>query len=258
MLKHKYISILIISILVLLSIFSFYADVNPWIFVTILLIWLGLTAWGSFDIRINYFLQAYSNNPAETDKKIALTFDDGPHEMTEKILDLLQESDVKATFFCIGSQIEKHPEIFRRILAEGHIAGNHTYSHSRSFGFFSAEKITQEILQTNALAEKLSGKKLLLFRPPFGVTNPNLRKAIKRTKQWVIGWNIRSLDTVTEAENQIFERIQKRIQPGGIILLHDTSLKTVHVLERLLLHLESENYVVVPVNELLNVSAYEH
>ena len=257
MLKHKYISILIVTVLVSLFVLGFYFEVRPWIFVAVLFTWLVFTTWGSFDIRINYFVRAYSGNPREKERKIAITFDDGPHEMTPQVLDLLQRFNVKATFFCIGSRIEQHPEIFRRILAEGHVAGNHTYSHSKSFGFFSAEKITQEINQTNALAENLSGKKNLLFRPPFGVTTPNLRKAIRQTKQSVIGWNIRSLDTVTEDENQVFERIRKRIVPGGIILLHDTSLKTVHVLERLLLHLKSENYEVVPVTELLNIPAYE-
>jgi peptidoglycan/xylan/chitin deacetylase (PgdA/CDA1 family) len=96
------------------------------------------------------------------------------------------------------------------------------------------------------------------FRPPFGVTNPMIAKAVSKTKHHVIGWNIRSLDTVYENENIIFERVKNKIKPGGIILLHDTSQKSVNVLERLLLFLKTENYSIVSVDKLLNLSAYEN
>ena len=253
MLKHK--NIIVLCLIVLLLLFFFKAA--WWTYGLVFLFSLGMTSWGSFDIRLGYFLKAYNNNPHEKSRKIALTFDDGPHEMTEKVLDLLQQYNAKATFFCIGTQIEKHPEIVRRILAEDHVLGNHTYSHSKLFGFFSTTKVKDEIRRNDALLAEAVGKKIKLFRPPFGVTNPNIAKAIAATGHQVIGWNIRSLDTVIESEDQILERIQKRIQPGGIVLLHDTSLKTVAVLERLLLFLQSEHYEMVSVDALLNLKAYE-
>jgi peptidoglycan/xylan/chitin deacetylase (PgdA/CDA1 family) len=219
---------------------------------------LGLTTWGSFDIRLNYFTKAFSSKPKSASKEIALTFDDGPHEMTEKVLDLLKQFNVKATFFCIGKQIENNPELFKRIIADGHLVGNHSYSHSENFGFFSTQKVLDEITKTNKLVQQLSGLKMYLFRPPFGVTNPMIAKAISTTKHHVIGWSIRSLDTVYENENIIFERVKNKIKPGGIILLHDTSQKSVNVLERLLLFLKSENYSIVSVDKLLNISAYEN
>jgi peptidoglycan/xylan/chitin deacetylase (PgdA/CDA1 family) len=217
-----------------------------------------MTSWGSFDIRLNYFLKAYHNNPNERGRRIALTFDDGPHEMTEEVLNLLQKFNAKATFFCIGTQIEKYSDILKRTIAEGHVIGNHTYSHSNSIGFFSTAKVLKEIEKNDALLSTAVGHKIKLFRPPFGVTNPNIARAVSMTGHHVIGWNIRSLDTLNIDENAIFERIKKRIQPGGIILLHDTSLKTVKVLERLLLFLQSENYEMVTIATLLNLHAYEN
>ncbi|RTY93932.1 polysaccharide deacetylase family protein [Flavobacterium sp. GT3R68] len=257
MLKHKNITFLCASLLALLSVFSFFSEVNWWLFLVVVLLWLGFIAWGSFDIRLGYFVKTYCNNPLEKQKKVALTFDDGPHPMTEKILDLLQQSGVKATFFCIGSQIEKYPEIFRRIIREGHLVGNHSYSHTTSFGFLSADEVEDEISKTNAIIEKISGKKVLFFRPPFGVTTPNLSRAVHGQKSKIIGWNIRSLDTVTEDENQILSRIKKKLVPGGIILMHDTSQKSVNVLERLLLFLQLENYGVISTEQLLKTPAYE-
>ncbi len=257
MLKHKNIIFLCISLLVFLAFLSFYREVKWWNFLLVALFWLIMTIWGSSDIKLGYFVKTYCSNDNEKEQKIAISFDDGPHPMTEKVLDLLQKYDVKATFFCIGSQIEKYPDIFKRILNEGHIVGNHTFTHSNRFGVFSTEKVIAEIVQTNEIIQRLSGKKVLFFRPPFGVTNPKISRAITTTKHKVIGWNIRSLDTVIEKEDRILKRIKKRVTPGGIILLHDTTQKTVNVLERLLLFLQTEKYSIIPIDKLLNLKAYE-
>jgi peptidoglycan-N-acetylglucosamine deacetylase len=123
--------------------------------------------------------------------------------------------------------------------------------------FFSTEKVIQEIQQNDALIQSLIGIKPKFYRPPFGVTNPKIARALAVTQHRVIGWNNRSLDTVINEESKILNRINKKVNPGGIILLHDTSFKTVHVLEQLLLFLQSENYEVTPLDELLNLNAYE-
>lgn len=258
MLKHKKIVLFCVAVVLVLFTFTFFTAVHWIFFLLLFLIWLGLTTWGSFDIRLNYFTKAYCSKPNSISKEIALTFDDGPHEMTEKVLDLLKQFNVKATFFCIGKQIENNPQLFKRIISEGHLVGNHSFSHSENFGFFSSQNVLDEILTTNKLVQQWSGLNMKLFRPPFGVTNPMIAKAISVTKHHVIGWNIRSLDTVYEEENTIFERVKNKIKPGGIILLHDTSQKSVNVLERLLLFLKTENYSIVSVDKLLNLSAYEN
>jgi len=171
-------------------------------------------------------------------KKIALTFDDGPHEMSLLVLELLKKYNVKATFFCIGKNIELHPEILKKVIAEGHTVGNHTYSHSPFFDFYRKNKVIAEIKRTDDLITSVSGEKPVLFRPPYGVTNPSIRRALAVTNHKTIGWNIRSLDGISEKRNFLLNRIIKRIKPGGIVLLHDTSLQTVNVLEQLLSFLQ--------------------
>nr|WP_294934979.1 polysaccharide deacetylase family protein [uncultured Flavobacterium sp.] len=257
MLRHKNIIVFCVAVLVVLSVSGFYFEVKWRLFLLLFLFWLTMTIWGVSDIRLGYFVKTYSSNPNEKDRKIAISFDDGPHPMTEKVLDLLQQYNAKATFFCIGKQIEKHPDIFKRIIAEGHTVGNHSYSHSNRFGIFPTMKVIEEINHTNQIIEQLSGKKALFFRPPFGVTNPKIARAVAKTKHYVIGWNNRSLDTVIPEEKKIFERVKSKVAPGGIILLHDTSLKTVGVLEQLLLFLQSEKYDVITIDTLLNLPAYE-
>lgn len=225
--------------------------------VLIIFFWLGFLIWGSSTIQSGFFIKSIFKGP-QTSNQIAITFDDGPNPMTMPVLDLLEKHEVKATFFCIGKQIEKHPDILNKIIEKGHTIGNHSYSHSNNFGFFSSNKVINELEQTDALIKKYSGKKPAFFRPPFGVTNLHIKKALNKTKHYTIGWNIRSFDTAIESEDKIINRIKSRLKPGGIILLHDTSQKTVNVLEQLLIHLDRENFQPVTVDQLINTPAYEN
>jgi peptidoglycan/xylan/chitin deacetylase (PgdA/CDA1 family) len=231
---------------------AFFFEISSiWAFV-ILLFWLGFLVWGTSTIQSGFFVKAYCGGPGSSNK-IAITFDDGPHPMTLPVLELLKKHQVKATFFCIGKQIEKHPEIFQKTIENGHTVGNHSYSHSNYFGFFSSKKVKNELDKTDALIKKYTGKKPELFRPPFGLTNLHIKKALDRTKHHTIGWNIRSFDTAIQSEEKILNRIKKRLQPGCIILLHDTSQKSVNVLEQLLIYINNENYEMVSVDQLLNL-----
>ncbi|MDR0228205.1 MAG: polysaccharide deacetylase family protein [Flavobacteriaceae bacterium] len=226
-------------------------------FVLGLFLWIGLLAWGSFDIRQNVFVRAISSFSVGKNKQIAITFDDGPTLFTPKVLELLQQHQAKATFFCIGKQVEQYPDILQQIVAQKHTIGNHTYTHTHKMGFLSASEVLEEIQQAEKTIYTAIGLQTQFFRPPFGVTNPNIAKALKQTHYKVIGWNIRSLDTVIDEEERIFERIKKKVKPGAIILLHDTTDKTVAVLARLLNYLEQQGYQAVGINELLNTSSYE-
>ncbi len=223
-----------------------------WMYVVLLLGFLGMTAWGAFDIRLNYFLSAISSFKTN-ENSIALTFDDGPTAFTPQVLDLLARYQMKATFFCIGKQLESYPEIAQRIQAEGHQLANHTYSHSNQMGFFGTQKLIEEFEQTDILLEKITGKKNNFFRPPFGVTNPHIAQAVRKMKYQVIGWNIRSLDTVIEEEEVIYQRIVSKVNKGGIVLLHDTSLKTIAVLERLLVFMKEKKYKSVTIAECISL-----
>jgi peptidoglycan/xylan/chitin deacetylase (PgdA/CDA1 family) len=231
--------------------------VNLWWFLFLFVIRFIVHVVGSIIISLNFHVYAFCNNPVETEKNIALTFDDGPTETTILALDLLKKYQAKATFFCIGKNIEKHPDILKKIILDGHSIGNHSYSHSHYFDFYSKNRVIAELEKTNRIIEKVTGLKTKLFRPPYGVTNPSIRKALEITKHKVIGWNIRSLDGIIKNENYIYNRIKKRVSPGGIVLMHDNSLHTVHVLERLLLFLEKNNYKVVSLEQLLKIKVYE-
>jgi peptidoglycan/xylan/chitin deacetylase (PgdA/CDA1 family) len=230
--------------------------INIWCFFAVILIWLGINAIGSARISSNYHVKAFYSNPSEREKKIALTFDDGPTEFTLEVLALLKKYNAKATFFCIGKNIEKHPEIIKQIIEEGHLVGNHSYSHSKFFDFYNAKQIREEIQKTDALLEKYTSKKINFFRPPYGVTTPSIRRALNVTGHKTIGWNIRSLDGGTKNQDSIFNRLIKHISPGGIVLLHDTGKHSVLVLEQFLQFLQQNSYEVISIAELLNLKAY--
>ncbi|WP_223609006.1 polysaccharide deacetylase family protein [Chryseobacterium sp. OSA05B] len=220
-----------------------------WVYLAGFLAFSFVVVWGSFDITLGYFVNSITHKRTKINE-VALTFDDGPTEFTPKFLDLLKEHQVKATFFCIGKQIEKYPETFQRIIAEGHTIGNHTLSHSNNTGFLSTSKMAEEIEKCDEIILKTGHIKTDLYRPPFGVTNPNIAKAIKRTHKKSIGWNVRSLDTITEDEKKIYKKVTKGLKKGSIILLHDTSEKTYKVLVDLLLFLKDKKYSTFTVDSI--------
>ncbi len=188
---------------------------------------------------------------------MAITFDDGPNPaFTPQVLKLLEKYNAKATFFCIGLHIENHPGLFKNIIKQGHTVGNHTYSHHNMFGFFSSKQVMEELELTNKLVQNITGLKLKLFRPAFGVTNPRIKKALNALKLQAIGWNKRSLDTTGLSKETILKRASKNIKKGDVILLHDSSEKTIWVLEQLLLILQKQNLHAVTVDSLFNIEPY--
>lgn len=258
MLRRRTISLLVLLLFGLLLFLDSTYEMPSWPFAVLFLAFLGITVGGSFFIQWNYHLTSLHANEATQDRRISLTFDDGPHpQYTPKTLELLEKYDAKATFFCIGKAIEKHPEIFKQILDKGHSVGNHTYSHSKSFGFFGTVKVMEELQHTIDIVLQLTGKRLKLYRPAFGVTNPMIEKAVDRLHLKSIGWSVRSLDTTARDETAVLERITGKLSKGDIVLLHDTSQKTVDVLERLLLFLDENQLKSVTVDQLLNIEAYE-
>jgi len=183
MLRRRIVNTISILVLIALVISSYFAPIPWWSFVLLGLAWFLITLCGSFFIRWNYHLTSQHSNKKHSKSEIAITFDDGPHpEFTLKTLDLLKKHNAKATFFCIGQQVEKHPEILRRILDEGHLVGNHTYSH------------VSELKKSIEIIKKLTGNEMKLYRPAFAVTNPMIESAVNKLKVNSIGWNVRSLD----------------------------------------------------------------
>ena len=192
-------------------------------------------------------------------KTVSLTFDDGPDVTTTPvILDILQEFNVKATFFIIGSRAEKHPDIIRRIHGEGHLIGGHSYSHHFFFDLFSRRRMMQELLRTEEIVYRMTGKKIRLFRPPYGVTNPTVASVIKDLNFESVGWSLKSKDTVIKTGDLLMKRLKKKLKNGDIILFHDNRPWITGQLRAFLKYLHEQQYKVERIDHFLHIRAYEN
>ena len=186
-------------------------------------------------------------------KQIAITFDDGPVEKnTALVLDVLKCNNITATFFCIGKRMNENKELLKRIDEEGHIVGNHSYSHHFFFDFFSTKRLQKELEETNKISQEVIHKKLKLFRPPYGVTTPSLAKVVKQGGYKTIGWSIRSMDTITNDKKKLLDKITK-VKPGDIILFHEKVTLTINVLQAFIDSVKEQGYEIVRLDKLLNV-----
>ncbi|PLX03981.1 MAG: polysaccharide deacetylase family protein [Marinilabiliales bacterium] len=258
MLKHRWVSLFFILILLIYGLLVYKFSFDIFGLLAILLIYSGILAWGSFYIGSQYYMPVVSKG--KTDQKLlSITFDDGPHEKnTSEILRILKKYDATACFFIIGKNIQGREEIIKQLDHANHLLGNHSWEHSVYTDFLSKKKLKEEVEKTNQEIEKITGKKLAFFRPPFGITNPNIAHTIKALHMYAIGWNIRSLDTRSDlTKEKVIDRIKKRIKPGSIILLHDSTNEIGTILEELLIILQQMNYKVVPLDQLTGVKAYK-
>jgi len=151
--------------------------------------------------------------------KIALTFDDGPGEATPIVLDMLKQAGIRATFFLCGQNVERYPDLARRIAEEGHEIGNHTYSHPRLLGR-TPGKIAFEIERAQTIIAHHTGRKPTLFRPPYGLRWFGLFRILERNGLTSVMWSVNSLDWKLPVD-QIVARVLNGIRPGAIVLFHD-------------------------------------
>lgn len=182
------------------------------------------------------------------EKAIALTFDDGPSGFTEELLDGLEEYEVNVTFFVIGSNAEKYPHIVERAYRDGHLIGNHTYSHI-DFYKNSLEDIRDDIKKGANAIEAITGEKPLFLRAPYG--NVNFIQ-LKQLDSFFIHWSSSTYDWFREEEEYIYKRIIKEAKDGAIILMHDTREVTVKAVLRAIPELQKQGYEFVRVDELLS------
>ena len=190
-----------------------------------------------------------------TGKRIALTFDDGPDaRSTPRLLDLLREEKVEATFFCIGKRVEAEPEIVKRMFAEGHRVENHSYAHSNLTNLFPFHKLVADIGAAQHAIESATGRAPTLFRPPIGLSNPNIFRAARGFGLRVIGWNIRTFDTRLLEPQRIVERVERGLRPGAIVLLHDGNIPVERLLvtvRSVISKLREHGYQIVRLDELI-------
>lgn len=243
-------------LLLALITFQYYHTFDVSWFIALALLYTAVLFYGSFYIRSNFFFKNFSDSNTK-EKIIALSFDDGPSaEYTLKILQILKAHHVTATFFLIGENAQEQPQIVKQIVDEGHLVGNHTFYHHNWFDLQSAKKMKTEMQQTHDLVHQLTGKQMNWFRPPYGVTNPNVRKAVEAMGYRSIGWNVRSLDTLIKDRVKLLERLKRMIKPGSIILLHDTQKITVDILSELIQYVKAEGYEIAGLDKLLDLPPY--
>lgn len=215
----------------------------------------GLLTWLKYDyntVKMEDVREAcgYVNasaTPVEA-PKIALTFDDGPSAVwTPALLDGLKERGVKATFFLIGENADKNPEIVKRMAEEGHLIGNHTYHHVELIKV-SENEARLELADTSAVIVRITGKEPEYMRPPFGTWQRKLEQDIQMLP---VLWTIDPLDWTTENQDEIVNKVVTEAEENDIILLHDCYKSSVEAGLRIVDILQEEGFVFVTVDELL-------
>ncbi len=189
----------------------------------------------SFWVKTNYFIKKifpnYDWDIPNNENKVFLTFDDGPiPEITEWTLEQLKKYDAKATFFCIGNNIEKHPEIFNNIITQGHALGNHTFNHLNGWknsteDYIENVKLCQSQItnpKSHPSDSELAQQILNLFRPPYGKIKPSQSRILRKLGYKIIMWDILSYDfDQTITPEKCLENVLKNVVNGSIIVFHD-------------------------------------
>lgn len=180
------------------------------------------------------------------DRPIYLTFDDGPTPgVTDVVLDLLAEGGHRASFFCVGAQVESYPELARRIVAEGHSIGNHTYTH-RDAWKVSLSAYLDEVIRTDQIIEQTVGVAPRLFRPPYGKLTPQAWWTLRRSHQ-IVWWHALAWDwDLHLSAEDCYARLRWGLGPGRIAVLHDSAKaapRVVPVLRQLLTECRLNHWV---------------
>ena len=210
-----------------------------------------------------HFLQ-YRSSPMAS-PTICLTFDDGPNgEATERVLEVLRQHHLQATFFLLGKNVEREPLLARRIAEEGHIVGNHSYGHETFLAFYSVQRIKRNLERTNRLITESTGVTPRYFRPPNGLMTARLQRVCDELGLTPVGVHLFVHDSFTTNASVIAQRVLRRIRGGSYILvLHDgfgtsaAPARTVvaDALERLIPTLQQRGYRWVGLDELIREPA---
>lgn len=196
--------------------------------------------------------EVLKNDPTilNDDKKVALTFDDGPNNTSSiQILNTLKKYNIKATFFMLGTMVDNYPDVVKKIHDEGHEIANHTYNH-KDLTTLDDSSIKREIESTNQSIEKITGERPTLLRPPYGSYNERVTKL--EPNMTIALWNIDTLDWKTHNATAILGEVKKELQPHSIVLMHDIHQDSADSLENVIKFLKSEDYTFVLARDLIN------
>ena len=188
------------------------------------------------------------------EKIVALTFDDGPHKLkTEKILAVLDKYGIKATFFVIGENAEKNPDVLKKVANSGHEIGNHTYDH-KSIYKLSDSTLSDDVEKCSLVIENIIGHRPRLFRPPEGFMNDTIASAVGKEGYDVILWKVDTYDWKGKSAQEISSNVLKTVKNGDIILMHDYIWRQSHTdeaLDIIIPKLIENGYKFVTVSELI-------
>jgi peptidoglycan/xylan/chitin deacetylase (PgdA/CDA1 family) len=230
-----------------------------WLSVAAVHAYIALMLAGVFVLRLRMFADAVIKGP-EGAQGVVLTFDDGPDpKSTRKVLDILDEHDVKATFFVIGKKVDLYPSVVEEIVQRGHEVGVHGYEHDRLFSLRGPSVVRDDLVRAVASIEKVTKKKPTLFRPPIGHTNPTIARVADELGLTVVGWSVAAYDGIARAKpSRVASRVKAAMDDRDIILMHDASERGTHdpagpkALPEILLGAKDRNLRFVPLSDWLD------
>ncbi|MBN2191617.1 MAG: polysaccharide deacetylase family protein [Polyangiaceae bacterium] len=197
-----------------------------WLVVSLMTLYLAVIAVGILAPQLEMFGDAIVEGPPGT-RRVALTFDDGPHPgTTHAILDLLAQEGDRATFFVIGERVDRHPEVVRQIVTAGHTVGVHGYRHAWSHSLWSPGAIAADIERARDAVERAAGVRPRYFRPPIGIVSPRTAVGAGRARAPIVLFSLRSWDGVIPKATSVAQRVTTRLRDGSIVLLHDAAERT--------------------------------
>jgi peptidoglycan/xylan/chitin deacetylase (PgdA/CDA1 family) len=207
----------------------------------------------SFSVPTGAYSNVYKSNRS-AGKRIALTFDDGPHPIfTGRILDILERYNVKATFFVVGQNVENYPKAFERLVSSECEIGNHTYTH-KNIGNMSEDELLMELERTERAIERISHRHTLLLRPPEGHFGDVVQRVSVVRGYDIILWSIDTLDWAHTSAADMAKKVISNVSCGDIILMHDYTsggAHTIEALEIIIPRLIEMGYELVTVSELI-------
>ena len=199
-------------------------------------------------LKRTYSIEIQSTSNSVEMPRIAITFDDGPHpRYTPMLLEGLADRNVKATFFVIGEHAKAYPEVVQQIAEDGHLIGNHTYSHIQ-LQSGQLEVFKDELIRTNAVIEELVNQEVSYVRPPYGIWDESLERELN---MFPVLWTIDPMDWCTDDVNCIIEKTVSKAKDGDIILLHDNYKTSVQAALGIIDVLQQRNFQFVTVDAIL-------
>ena len=234
-------------------------SLGTWLYVIPLICFVLSCLIAPFIPQFGFFLPITSRSATSANKTVSLSFDDGPDpKSTPYILKLLDDYNIKATFFVVGSKAKQNQDLIRLIRNNGHSIGNHTYSHDSFLMLKGTSKLAHEIQKTQEILQQ-QGIIPIAFRPPVGITSPRLKNVLRDYGLFLVNFSHRSADMGNRFVHGLAERILKRIKPGAIIVLHDTCPKNPNELnnwlteiEHLIIGIERKGLTIVPLEALID------